>query len=128
MIVLDENIPENQRQLLRGWRVRVHQIGHEVGRQGMQDDEIYPPLHQLDQPTFCSRDKGFYLDRRCHADYCLVFPDVAEIEAASFIRRFLRHPDFKTRARRMGTVVRVSHIGIHFWRLHAQSEAFLRWP
>ncbi|MGH7887185.1 MAG: amidohydrolase family protein [Candidatus Binatia bacterium] len=30
---LDENISDSQRQLLRSWRIRVHQIGHEVGRQ-----------------------------------------------------------------------------------------------
>jgi hypothetical protein len=30
MIILDENIPEDQRQLLRSWRVPVRQIGFEV--------------------------------------------------------------------------------------------------
>ena len=34
MIVLDENFPESQRQLLRGWRFRIHQVGYEVGRKG----------------------------------------------------------------------------------------------
>ncbi len=38
MIILDENFPESQRQLLRGWRVPpIRQIGYEVGRSGMQD-------------------------------------------------------------------------------------------
>ena len=32
MNLLDENIPEHQRQLLRGWRVLVRQIGVDVGR------------------------------------------------------------------------------------------------
>lgn len=47
MIILDENFPESQRQLLRGWRVPLRQIGYEVGRKGMQDDEIFgcvPPF------------------------------------------------------------------------------------
>ena len=44
MIVLDENIPEDQRQLLRGWRVRAQQIGEEVGHKGMKDDQIIPLL------------------------------------------------------------------------------------
>lgn len=44
MNVLDENIVESQRQLLRSWRIRVRQIGHEIGRAGMQDEEIVPFL------------------------------------------------------------------------------------
>jgi hypothetical protein len=52
MIILDENIPDSQRQLLRGWRIRVHQIGHEIGRSGMKDKEIIPLLHNLRAPTF----------------------------------------------------------------------------
>jgi len=43
MILFDENIPDSQRHLLRGWRIRVHQIGHEIGRSGMKDKEIIPP-------------------------------------------------------------------------------------
>ena len=36
MNILDENIPESQRQLLRSWRIRTQQIGHELGRRGMK--------------------------------------------------------------------------------------------
>jgi hypothetical protein len=52
MIVLDENFPESQRQLLRGWRFRIHQVGYEVGRKGLKDTEIIPLLFQLRTPTF----------------------------------------------------------------------------
>lgn len=37
MNVLDENILESQRQLLRGWRVPVRQIGHELAHKGLPD-------------------------------------------------------------------------------------------
>ena len=60
MIILDENIPESQRQLLRSWRIKVHQIGHEVGSQGMKDVEIIRLLHKLRYVTFFTRDLGFY--------------------------------------------------------------------
>ena len=60
MTILDENIPEDQRQLLRSWRFPVRQIGLEVGRQGMKDDEIIPLLHRLEKSTFFTRDPGFY--------------------------------------------------------------------
>ena len=49
MTILDENIPEDQRQLLRSWRVPARQIGFEVGRPGMKDDEIIPLLHRLEK-------------------------------------------------------------------------------
>lgn len=61
MNVLDENIPDNQRQLLRSWRIHVRQIGHEVGRQGMK-------------------------------------------------------------------VIRMSHMGIQMWKLHAEREEKPGWP
>lgn len=127
MNVLDENIPDGQRQLLRSWRIPVRQIGHEVGRQGMKDEEIVPFLHELRSVTFFTRDLGFYRRRLCHADYCLVCLAVSHYEAASFIRRFLRHSAFKTQARRMGKVIRVTHTGIRVWQLHAEKEEELMW-
>ncbi len=42
MIILDENFPDSQRQLLKGWRVSFRQIAFEIGREGMKDDEIIP--------------------------------------------------------------------------------------
>ena len=59
MNVLDENIVESQRQLLRSWRVRVQQIGHDVGRAGMQDEQIIPFLRRTRRVTFFTRDLGF---------------------------------------------------------------------
>ena len=60
MIILDENFPESQRQLLRGWRVSLRQIGYEAGRKGMQDDEILPFLRHCRRTTFFTLDLGFY--------------------------------------------------------------------
>jgi len=42
--ILDENIPRHQRQILRSQRIRVRQIGYDVRRKGMKDDEIIPWL------------------------------------------------------------------------------------
>jgi hypothetical protein len=58
--ILDENLPKNQRQLLESWRVRVRQLGYNIGRRGMQDEEIVPLLLQQRRPTFFTRDQGFY--------------------------------------------------------------------
>lgn len=50
MNVLDENIPENQRQLLRSWGISIRQIGLELGkacrekRARKQNGSKRPPL------------------------------------------------------------------------------------
>lgn len=99
MNILDENIPESQRQLLRIWKIRSQQVGHEIGRQGMKDEEIIPFLHTLRQATFFTRDLGFYNRSLCHLNYCLVVLDVGQYEVASFIRRILKHERFNTKAK-----------------------------
>jgi hypothetical protein len=128
MNALDENIPDSQRQLLRSWRIRVRQIGYEIGRQGMDDDEIIPLLHQIGPVTFFTRDLGFYHRDLCHTNYCLVCLAVGQYEVASFIRRFLRHPVFNTQAKRMGKVIRTTHTGMRIWQLHAEKEEEMAWP
>ena len=96
MNILDENIPESQRLLLRSWRIRVQQIGHELGHSGMKDEGIIPLLHQLRIPSFFTHDLDFYDHQLCHAGYCVVCLAVGQFETASFIRRFLQHPVFDT--------------------------------
>ena len=128
MNVLDENIPRNQRQLLRGWRIPIRQIGYDIGRKGIKDDEIIPLLHQLGRPTFFTRDSGFYERRVCHARYCLVYLAVDKYEAAVFVRRLLHHREFDAEAERMGAVIRVSHAGVSVWRLHAEQKTRFKWP
>ena len=123
--MLDENIIDNQRRQLGSWRIRVYQIGFEIGKKGMKDNEIVPFLHQLKQPTFFTRDDDFC--RLCHAGYCLVYPDVRKEEVTTFVRRVLRHRSLKTKARRMGKVIRASHVGLSIWSLHAEREGFLDW-
>lgn len=127
MNLLDENIPDCQRQLLRSWRIPVRQIGHEVGRQGVKDENIIQLLHRLREVTFFTRDSDFHYRHLCHSNYCLVNLSVGQYEAASFIRRFLRHPEFNKKVNRMGKVVKISHIGIQMWQLHEEEEKHFRW-
>lgn len=128
MNVLDENILESQRQLVRSWRIPVRQIGHELGRKGMQDEEIIPFLLTLRRPTLFTRDLGFYSQSLCHAHYSLVILAVGQYEAAHFVRRTLNHPNFNTQAKRMGSVIRVMHTGLVAWRLLVGQELRHPWP
>jgi hypothetical protein len=125
--ILDENIPKRQRLLLESQRIKVKQIGYNIGMVGMQDEEIIPLLLALHRPTFFTRDEDFYRLRLRHARYCLVYLDVTRNEVAFFVRRLLSQAAFKTQARRMGLLIRVSGAGVHLWRLHAQAAEYLTW-
>jgi len=127
MNIFDENILEDQRQLLLSWSVPFRQIGYEVGRKGMKDDEIIPFLLSLRNPTLFTVDRHFYKRTLCHARYGMVYLNVGQSEAAIFVRRLLRHPEFDTQAKRMGTVIRVSHRRLTVWRLHAEHEVHFDW-
>ena len=127
MIVLDENLPESQRHLLRAWRIAARQIGYEVGRKGMTDDEIIPLLLRLRRPTFFTLDLGFYSRDLCHRRYCIVCMDVGQYETAAFVRRSLHYTDVDSEAKRMGAVIRIFHTGIAVWRLGAREETHFDW-
>jgi hypothetical protein len=126
--VLDENVAEGQRLLLRRWRISTRQIGVDVGSGGMADEEIIPLLLELRRPTFFTRDADFFRRDLCHARYCLVWLDVRIGETADYVRRFLRHPEFNTQAKRLGTVVAVAPSGMSVWRLRVEREVHLEWP
>lgn len=69
MILIDENFPDSQRQLLKSWRLSFKQIGVEIGREGMKEDAIIPLLHQLKQPTFFTLDEDFFDPVLRHSSY-----------------------------------------------------------
>jgi len=99
----------------------------------MQDAEIIPLLHRIESSTFFTRDLGFYRRPLCHSHYwiahsCIANLAVGAYEAASFIRRFIRHPQFQTQANWLGKVIRAGHRGITLWRLHSGEEEKAGWP
>ncbi len=127
MNVLDENILESQRQLLRSWRVPIRQIGIELAHKGMQDEDLIPFLLTLRRPTLFTRDLGFYAQSFCHARCCLGVLAIEQHEVAHFVRRLLRHAKLDTQAKRMGKVIRVMHTGLALWSLNSQEELRLPW-
>lgn len=118
MILLDHNIPEHQVALLRQARLRPQQIGRDIGRPEWQDfEEILRYLHRLKAPTFFTRDEDFFRRRLCHQNYCLVIITGLVTDTAKDIRRFLRHPRFRTRQQRMRTIVRLTPTGMVWWEI-----------
>ncbi|MEW6585338.1 MAG: DUF5615 family PIN-like protein [Nitrospirota bacterium] len=127
MYILDENIPESQRQLLRSWRIHCRQIGHEIGKQGISDTAILSLLHKGKSATFFTRDLGFYKQKNCHRDSCLIILEVGQYEVASFIRRVLKHSHFSSKTKRMGRVVRITHDKIRYLNKQTEHEMEVPW-
>jgi hypothetical protein len=127
MIILDENIPDEQADLLEKRRIHVRRIGREVGWFGMDDEEIIPLLHQLQRPTFFTLDSDYYKRRLRHKGYCLVHLVVEDEMIAGYIQALLRQSAFNTRAKRMGCVIQVQPSGIALWRMNVQTELDMEW-
>jgi len=66
MLVLDENVPADQRHSLRKWRVHFRVIGVDVASWGTTDENLIPVLHDLPRSTFFTLDRNFF--RR---DWCI---------------------------------------------------------
>jgi hypothetical protein len=127
MNLLDEQVRADQRLLLAGWRIRFRQIGKDIAASGIKDENIIPFLHGLKRPTLFTHDQGFFRRQLLHPGYSLVWLDARDIEAAVYIRRFLKHPFFSTSARRMGIVARVHNDAIQFWQGHRHDLQTARW-
>jgi hypothetical protein len=112
---------------LRPSRIPFRQIGYELSRKGVKDPQIIPLLLRLKHPTFFTRDFDYFDAQLCHPDYCLVWLNVRPDEAAVFIRRFLRHPDFRTHGRRLGRIIRVHHDGINYWERGERRQTHIGW-
>ncbi len=123
MNVLDENVPGHQRRALLRRRVRVRQIGVDLGRPGIRDEQIAVLLHSIHRPTLFTLDDDFNDTRWCHPSYCIVYLDIDDSQTAEYVRRVLRHPGLNTQAKRMGAVVHASPYGLRVWRRHADEEA-----
>ncbi len=127
MIILDEQILRQQRELLFRWRIRVRQIGFNIGRAGIQDEEIIPLLLRNKSATFFTRDAGFCDPALCHNHYCLVHLPIDKSEVATYVRRVLRHPQLDTQRKRIGKLIRASRRGLVVWQRNVQGEVHYSW-
>jgi hypothetical protein len=113
VIVLDHNIPRDQVRKLRSRRIRCDQVGYQVGRPEWDDQqEILRYLHRGKRLTFVTRDEGFFRRGLCHANYCIVVVSGPVLQIETLVVRFLRHRRFRTKAQRVGSVVRLSEASI----------------
>lgn len=127
MNILDENVLASQRAQRLKWHIPFRQIGFEIGKSGMDDEQIIPLLLRLQRPTFFTQDRDFDKPSLCHPRYALVFIETKRTECAIYIRRLLKHGAFDSQAKRMGKVVRVSPTGIAVWQRNKNPLSHLAW-
>ena len=127
MIILDENIPGDQRKLVQVEVKTARQVGFDIENAGLKDHEIPRFLLRLKNPTFFSLDDDFYDKKLRHQKYCIVYLDVAEDEAATYAVKLLRHKNFDTHSKRMGKVIQVSTKKIKYWHVHDEMPSIVMW-
>jgi hypothetical protein len=124
--VLDELFDESIYEQLKARRIAIDKIGAGFGKTGWLDEHILHALHGSEK-TFHTRDHGFYRRSHAHSSYCLVYYDVPLGEMSEYVRRFLRHPQFNTHAKRLGKVIKITTQRIEVWQRNHLTKAILRW-
>jgi hypothetical protein len=134
VIVLDEHLKKTgvQEAVSRWYRGRVCNVT-ELRRGTLVKDEIIPVLlRTVAQPTFVTLNwPDFWPETMPHRGFCLVcftmHPNRVE-EVPFLLRRLLRLPAFKTKAARMGKVVRVSGDQVTYRQARDPQTYLLRLP
>jgi hypothetical protein len=124
--ILDENAPDDQYPLIQQW-LSIVKVGDGWGQTGMKDDEIRSHLNRERNVTFHTQDVDLYHPSWRHPNYGVVYYDVAPDDLAEYLRRFLRHPQFRTHAQRRGKVVRVTAQGISVWEWGHDHVQYFEW-
>jgi hypothetical protein len=130
-VILDEQM-DRQRVLypLRAW-IPATTVTDLFPNEVIKDDRIPTILRQLKQPTFVTIDAGFWRKKLCDPRYCLVYFALTEDQQnliPVLLRRLLRHPEFKSKAVRMGKVIRMSRTRIDYWQWGDDRIHHLGWP
>lgn len=129
MIVVDEQIHDAAiRDAIDRWyRGSVVSIVQLRRNTLIKDDSIPALLHQANSPTFVTINvDDFWLEIQAHRRYCVVnipLPLPRRREAPALLRKLLQHAKFKTKADRMGKVIRVTQHSIAYYSLDRQLHA-----
>ena len=121
MIVVDENI--HSREILAsiaGWyRGQVISITQLRPGTIIRDDAIPLLLRQTNQPTFVTTNvDDFWQVVEPHPGYCIVclsLPRERNRDTSDMLRALLALPELRTKALRMGKIVRVSLTAVQYY-------------
>ena len=123
MIVLDEQLLGRglERDIAQWYRGTVQFIIDLRPHNIIKDEAIPALLRQRSQPTFVTiNDRDFWRKVAPDQRYCIVcfaLSDARAREIPSALRALLRRPEFRTKAQRMGQVIRVTNDDISYYTL-----------
>ncbi len=122
MLVVDENLHDQRLmnamatwypgQVVSVTALRPHTV--------VKDDAIPFLLSQVPQPTFVTINvTDFWRKVEANTDYCIVavsLPKERVREVPALLQRLVNHPEFKTKALRMGKIIRLTPNRIEYYR------------
>jgi len=121
MIVLDEQLLGRniEREIAQWYRGAVHFIIDLRPNTIIKDDAVPQLLRQLNQPTFVTiNERDFWrkvaIDNRCCV-VCFALSDSRAGAIPTSLRALLRRPEFRTKAKRMGKVIRITRQAIQYY-------------
>jgi len=95
------------------------------------DDRVPTVLRDLKQPTFVTIDDRFWNLGWRDQHYCIIYFAVRSNQQEiipDLLRRLFQLPEFRTKAKRMGKVMRVSTAGVQYYQLGDQDLHILSLP
>ena len=121
-LVLDDQLDIVK--VLPGLRTWISSVRLQSLRPGehILDDRVPEILLTCHEPTLVTIDTDFWTSKLCHSGYCIVYVEIddrRQREIPKLLRRLFRHPRFRTRAERMGKVIRLTLAGVSYWDIGA---------
>jgi hypothetical protein len=135
MILLDENVHQQSivASIAAWYRGQVRSLTTLRPNTVIKDEEIPTVLRRVRQPTFVTTNVADFWRRvPAHSQYiivCVALPSERLHELPPLLRQLLQLPEFNTKAKRMGKVIRVSpsqlqyyeRLGNHITHIHTWS-------
>jgi len=131
MIVLDEQLLGRgiEEEITKWYRGAVHFITDLRPQTVIKDDAVPELLRQQAQPTFVTiNERDFWqkiaIDQRYRV-VCFVFPDSRVREIPPALRFVLHRAEFRTKAKRIGKVIRVTKEEIRYYSFDKRQVQFI---
>lgn len=121
MILLDENVHQQRimASVASWYRGQVRSLTTLRPNTLIKDEAIPTVLRSVRQPTFVTTNVADFWRRiPAHSRYsvvCVALPNERLDELSPLLRRLLRLPEFNTKAKRMGKVIRVSPSQLQYY-------------
>jgi hypothetical protein len=134
MIIFDENIHQESlmEAVARWYPGKVLSVTELRPGTFIPDEEVPTLLHRAKGATFITTNvTDFWRRLPAHPRYCIVcfpLPNERIEEIPDLLRELLHLPEFRTKAARMGKVIRASSEEIRYYQVGDPQTYSLAWP